>query len=320
MNDWFANNSIGLWVAFNALILALVLVDLMVFSRRSHAPNVREALVWSGVWITIALAFNALVYAVRGSQAGLEFLAGYLIEKSLSVDNLFVFVLIFSYFGVPAAYRHTVLFWGILGALVMRLGFILAGVALLERFHWLIYLFGAVLVLSGIKMWTAKDRKLDPSRNPVVRLFRHLVPVTDGFEGGRLLLRRAGRWMATPLLVVLVVVETTDLIFAIDSIPAVLAVTRDPFIVYSSNAFAMIGLRALFFALAGLMGLFHRLHYGLSAILVFVGGKMVLAETWEIPIAVSLAVVGAILAVSIAASLARPLQPVAHRRRGPDEA
>ena len=306
MNDWFANNSIGLWVAFNALILVLVLVDLMVFSRRSHAPNVREALVWSAVWITIALAFNALVYAVRGSQAGLEFLAGYLIEKSLSVDNLFVFVLIFSYFGVPAAFRHTVLFWGILGALVMRLGFILAGVALLERFHWLIYLFGAVLVLSGIKMWTAKDRKLDPGRNPVVRLFRRLVPVTDGFEGGRLLLRRAGRWMATPLLVVLVVVETTDLIFAIDSIPAVLAVTRDPFIVYSSNAFAMIGLRALFFALAGLMGLFHRLHYGLSAILVFVGGKMVLAETWEIPIAVSLAVVGAILAVSIAASLLWP--------------
>ena len=311
MNGWLANNSIGLWVGFNGLILVLVLIDLLVFSRRTHSPRVRDALLWSAAWISVALAFNAWVYAARGPEAGLEFLAGYLIEKSLSVDNLFVFALIFSYFRVPEAHRHTVLFWGILGALLTRMGFILGGVALLERFHGLVYLFGGILVLSGIKMWSAKERQLDPSRNPVVRLFRRMLPMTEGYERGQLMVRRAGRWLATPLLLVLVVIETTDLIFAIDSIPAVLAVTRDPFIVYSSNAFAMIGMRALFFALAGLMALFHRLHYGLSAILVFVGGKMVLAETWEIPIVVSLAVVGGLLAVSIVASLAHPIPKAA---------
>jgi tellurite resistance protein TerC len=265
-----------------------------------------EALGWSGAWIALALVFNAALWWARGPHAGLEFLTGYLIEKSLSVDNLFVFLLVFSHFSVPPTYQHKVLFWGILGALVMRLGFILAGVALLERFHGLIYLFGAVLVVSGIKIWNEKDKHIEPERNPLVRLFRRLVPMTEGYEGGRFVTRRAGRWLATPLCVVLLVVETTDLIFAVDSIPAVLAITRDPFIVYSSNAFAILGLRALYFALAGIMTAFHHLHYGLSAILVFIGAKMMASDIVEVPTLASLAVVVALLAVSIWASLRWP--------------
>lgn len=295
-----------MWIGLNLFILAMLMVDLLVFHRRPHEVHMREAVGWSAVWIAIALAFNGLVWWWRGPQAGLEFLTAYVIEKSLSVDNLFVFLLLFAYFAVPPRYQHGVLFWGILGALVMRLAFILAGVALLERFHWLLYVFGGVLVLSGIKMWGQKDAKLEPERNPVVKLFRRVVPMTDDPIDGRFVVRRAGRWFATPLALVLVLVEATDLVFAVDSIPAVLAITRDPFIAYASNAFAILGLRALYFALAGFMTMFHHLHHGLSAILVFVGGKMLLADVVKVPAALSLAVVGLILALSIAASLRWP--------------
>ncbi len=294
------------WIALNLFILAMLLVDLLVFHRRPHAVHLREAVGWSVVWIALALAFNVGLWWWRGPQVGLEFLTAYLIEKSLSVDNLFVFLLVFAYFQVPARFQHGVLFWGILGALVMRLGFILAGVALLERFHGLIYLFGAILIVSGIKMWRQKDQVIEPERNPVIRLFRRIVPMVEGPIDGRFVVRRAGRWLATPMLVVLVLVETTDLLFAVDSIPAVLAITRDPFIAYASNAFAILGLRALYFALAGFMTLFHHLHYGLSAILMFVGGKMMMMDVVKVPTLVSLIVVAAILALSVWASLRWP--------------
>ena len=294
--------SIFVWVFFNLFVLAMLGLDLGVFHRKTHEVRMKEALAWSAVWILLALIFNSWIWAARGPQAGLEFLTGYLIEKSLSVDNVFVFLLIFTYFRVPAAYQHKVLFWGILGALIMRAAFIFAGVALLERFHWMIYLFGIVLIASGIKMAMEKDKEIHPERNPVLRLFRRFVPVTRDFEGDRFMVRRH----ATPLLVTLLLVETTDIIFAVDSIPAILAVTRDPFIVYTSNVFAILGLRALYFALAGIMRLFHHLHYGLSAILVFVGLKMMLVSLVKIPTALSLAVVAAILALSVAASLLWP--------------
>jgi len=298
--------SIPVWVFFNLFVLAMLGLDLGVFHRKSHEVRMKEALAWSAVWILLALVFNSWIWAARGPQAGLEFLTGYLIEKSLSVDNVFVFLLIFTYFRVPAAYQHKVLFWGILGALVMRAAFIFAGVALLERFHWMIYLFGIVLIVSGIRMAMEKDKEIHPERNPVLRLFRRFVPVTRDFEGDRFMVRRNARRHATPLLVTLLLVETTDIIFAVDSIPAILAVTRDPFIVYTSNVFAILGLRALYFALAGIMRLFHHLHYGLSGILVFVGLKMVFVGIVKIPTTLSLAVVAAILALSVAASVIWP--------------
>jgi len=294
------------WIGFNAFILAMLALDLLVFHRRPHEVRFQEAIGWSVFWIGLALVFNAGVFVLQGRQAGLEFLTGYLIEKSLSVDNLFVFLLVFSYFRVPARHQHGLLFWGILGALVFRLVFILAGVALLERFHWLMYVFGAVLIASGIKLWREKEKKLEPEKNPVVRLVRRVLPVTGEFEDGKMFVRRAGRWFATPLFVVLLVIESTDILFALDSIPAVLAITRDPFIVYSSNAFAILGLRALYFALAGVMKMFHHLHYGLSAILVFIGAKMLAIDVVKLPVALSLGVVAAILAVSVWASLRWP--------------
>jgi tellurite resistance protein TerC len=243
---------------------------------------------------------------VRGGSSALEFLTAYIIEESLSIDNLFVFLLIFSYFAVPGRYQHDVLFWGILGAMAFRAVFIVAGVVLITRFAWVIYLFGAILVISGIKMALEKEKKIKPERNPVLRLFRRLVPVTTEYEEGRFLVRRAGRRMATPLLMVLVVVETTDLVFAVDSIPAVLAITQDRLIVYTSNILAVMGLRALYFALKGVMDLFHHLHYGLSAVLVFVGAKMLIAHFYKIPIDVALGVVAGILALSVIASLVWP--------------
>jgi tellurite resistance protein TerC len=310
-----------LWIGLNLLIVAMLLVDLLVFHRRPHEVRMREAITWSVVWILVAGAFNVGLWMWRGPQAGLEFLTAYLVEKSLSVDNLFVFLLVFSTFAVPREHQHGVLFWGILGALVTRLGFILVGVALLERFHALIYVFGLVLVVSGLKLWGAKDKTLQPEKNPVLRLFRRLVPVTETFEGGRFFVRRAGRRLATPLAVVLVVVESTDIVFALDSIPAVLAITRDPFIAYASNAFAILGLRALYFALAGFMQAFHYLHHGLSALLVFIGGKMIASDLLEIPTGLSLGVVAAILGVSVAASLLRPrpVGPAASPGAGPAE-
>ena len=294
------------WIVFGILVLGMLALDLFVFHRRTHAVSMREALSWSGVWIGLALVFALGVWWVRGSHSALEFTTAYLIEESLSIDNLFVFLLLFSHFRVPAVYQHKVLFWGILGALAMRLIFIVAGVALLERVHAVIYLFGAVLVVSGVRMAVSEQTEIDPEKNPMLRLFRGFVPITPDYRGDKFFVREAGRRMATPLLAVLLMVETTDLVFAVDSLPAVLAISRDPFNVYTSNVFAILGLRSLFFALARLLDLFHFLHYGLSLILVFVGTKMILSHWIELPIGVTLAVVGATILVSIVASLAFP--------------
>ena len=306
----------ALWIGFIVFVLAMLAIDLGVFHRQAHAVSIREAAVWSAVWVSLALVFNAAVYFWFGSELALEFTAGYLIEKALSVDNIFVFVVIFATFAVPAALQHRVLFWGVLGALLMRGAFILAGGAFLQRFHWAIYLFGAVLALTGIKLLLQRNEQPHPERNPLVRLFKRLFPLTSDFDGDKFTVVRAGRRLATPLLLTLVVVEVTDLIFAVDSIPAVFAVTSDPFIVFTSNVFAMLGLRSLYFLLAGMVGKFAYLKVGLAAVLVFVGAKMLLLDVYKIPIAVSLAVIAAILGLSIAISMlrpprARPAQPEA---------
>lgn len=300
------SNQVLLWIAFNIFVLAMLALDLGVFHRKAHVIKIKEALAWSAMWITLALLFNLGVYFWRGPETALEFLTGYVIEKSLSVDNIFVFLLIFSYFHVSPLYQHKVLFWGILGALIMRAIFIATGVTLIQKFHWVIYIFGAFLILTGIKMALQKDKKIHPERNPVLRLFRRFMPVTDRYEDGRFFVKRAGRYLATPLFIVLLVVETTDVIFAVDSIPAILAITLDPFIVYTSNVFAILGLRALYFALAGLMQLFHHLHYGLSVILVFVGVKMLISNIYEIPVGIALGLVVSILLISVIASVVRP--------------
>lgn len=299
-------DQILLWVGFNVFVLLMLALDLGVFHRKAHVVKTKEALLWSAVWIALALLFNLGIYFWQGQKVALEFLTGYLIEKSLSVDNIFVFIMIFAYFGVPALYQHKVLFWGILGALVMRAIFIASGVALIERFHWIIYVFGAFLILTGVKMAWQKDKEIHPEKNPVLRLFRRLMPVTDRYHSGAFFVKQAGRSFATPLFVVLLLVETTDLIFAVDSIPAILAITLDPFIVYTSNVFAILGLRSLYFALAGIMPLFHHLNYGLAAILAFVGAKMMLVDFFKIPIGISLSVVAAILLASVVASLIWP--------------
>ncbi len=282
----------------------MLAIDLGFFHRKAHKESLREAMIWSAVWIGVALLFNAGVFRVFGVQKGMEFLAAYLIEKSLSVDNIFVFVAIFTYFAVEAKYQHRVLFWGILGALIMRGLFIYAGIALIERFQWVTYLLGAFLVLTGIR-FAREETEVQPDRNPVVRFFREIVPVTATFRGQSFFVREKGRWFATPLMIVLLVVELTDVIFATDSVPAVLSVSQDPFIVYSSNVFAILGLRALYFVLAGAMVKFIYLRYGLAAILIFVGGKM-LAHHWiHVPIGVSLGVIGGLLSFSIYLSVLR---------------
>jgi len=300
------SHQVLLWGVFNLFVLGMLVLDLAVFHRKAHEIRVREALLWSAFWIMLALLFNLGVYYFRGSEDALEFLTGYLLEKSLSVDNIFVFIMIFTYFRVPYVHQHKVLFWGILGALIMRATFILLGVTLIQKFHWIIYVMGAFLIVTGFKMATQKDEEINPERNPVLRLFRRLMPVTDAYEGDRFFVRRAGRIAATPLFVVVLIVETTDVIFAVDSIPAILAITLDPFIVYTSNVFAILGLRALYFALAGVVRLFHYLPYGLSLILVFVGVKMLLVDIYKIPIGIALGTVAAILAISIIASLLFP--------------
>lgn len=299
-------NNVLSWVVFNVFVLAMLALDLGVFHRKAHEVKLREALTWSGVWVALALIFNLIIYFWQGAQNALEFLAGYLIEKSLSVDNIFVFILIFSYFRVPPVYQHKVLFWGIIGALIMRAAFIALGITLIEQFHFIIYIFGAFLIITGIRMATQKDKEIHPERNPVVKLFRRFMPVLNTYEDGKFFKRTDGKSYATPLFITLIIVETTDLIFAIDSIPAILAITTDPFIVYTSNVFAILGLRALYFALAGIMKLFHHLHYGLSAILVFVGIKMILTDFFKIPIAISLIIIAVILLISVIASLAYP--------------
>jgi len=297
------SESIILWVGFNLFILAMLALDLFVIHRKAHVIRFREALRWSAFWIALALAFGVGVYLWRGAESGLQFFTGYLIEESLSVDNLFVMLMIFTYFRVPAVYQHKVLFWGILGALVMRAFFIVTGVALIQHFHWIIYLFGAVLIFTGVKMALEKDKEIHPEHNPVLKLFRRLMPVTRDYSDGQFFVRQDGRRWATPLMVVLVLIETTDLIFAVDSVPAVLAISSDPFIVYTSNVFAILGLRSLYFALAGMMNRFQYLHYGLAVILTFVGAKMLLADVVEIPIQIALGVVLGVLALSIVISL-----------------
>jgi tellurite resistance protein TerC len=298
-------DTIALWAGFTVFVLLMLAVDLGVFHRRAHAVSLKEAIAWSAVWIALALLFNVGVYVWRGSETALEFLTGYLIEKSLSVDNIFVFVLLFSAFQVPAASQHRVLFWGILGALVLRGMLILTGSALLEEFHWVIYLFGAFLVFTGIKMAAHRNEEQHPENNPLVKWVGRLIPVTGRYEGNRFFVWRAGRWMATPLLLVLVAVESTDLLFAVDSIPAIFAVTRDAFIVYTSNVFAILGLRSLYFVFAGIVAKFYYLKAALSAILIFVGVKMLIAEVYKIPVGLSLAVIASTLALAILASWRR---------------
>ena len=295
-----------LWIGFTVFVVAMLVLDLSVFHRRAHAVRMREALIWTGVWIGMALLFNLGVYLWFGARTGLEFLTGYLIEKALSVDNIFVFLVIFAYFRVPGALQHRVLFWGILGALVTRAIFILLGAALLHRFHWVIYLFGGFLVFTGIKLLFQGEGEVHPERNPVLRLFARLVPTVTDYRGARFTVIQAGRRYATPLLMVLIVVETTDLVFAVDSIPAIFAVTRDPFIVYTSNIFAILGLRALFFVLAGTMNKFHYLQVGLGLVLAFVGVKMLIADVYKVPVGISLGVIATLLAGSMIASLLRP--------------
>ncbi len=311
------NDNLLPWILFNLFVLAMLALDLGVFHRKAREIGIREALLWSLFWVALALVFNAgllLFWPDRGEarEVALEFLTGYLIEKSLSVDNIFVFVLIFNYFAIPPMFQRRVLFWGIIGALVFRAIFIATGITLIRRFDWVIYVFGAFLVVTGIRLAFEKDKELHPEKNPVLRLFQRLMPVTTEFHGTRFFVRQAGRLTATPLFVVLLLIETTDIIFAVDSIPAILAVTQKPFIVYTSNVFAILGLRALYFALAGVVRMFHFLHYGLSAILVFVGTKMLVnhhAHAKVISTEMSLAFIGLALALSIAASVRWPKRP-----------
>jgi tellurite resistance protein TerC len=292
-----------LWITFNVFVLGMLAIDLGIFHRKAHAVSIKEASIWSAVWILLALVFNLGIYFVWGQEKALEFLTGYVIEKSLSVDNLFVFLMIFQYFATPAIYQHRVLFWGIVGALVMRAIFIATGAALLQNFHWMIYVFGGFLIVTGIKMLLQGDEKLEPDKNPVVRLFQRWVPIINEYQGQRFFVRKDGKVHATLLMLVLVVVETTDVIFAVDSIPAIFAITTDPFIVYTSNVFAILGLRALYFMLAGVMQMFVYLKVGLSFVLCFVGAKMLIVDFYKIPIGISLGVVAGILILSVAASL-----------------
>lgn len=300
------SNQVLLWGAFALLVVVMLALDLGVFHRTAHAVKLREALIWSAAWILLSLLFNVGVYFELGPEAGLLFLTAYIVEKTLSVDNIFVFLLIFSYFSVPSRYQHRVLYWGILAAIVMRAVFIITGVALIQRFEWIVYVFGAFLVYTGVKMGLRKDEEVHPEKNPVLKLFRRFFAVTEHYEESHFFVSRNGRWVATPLFVVLLVVETSDLIFAVDSIPAVLAITTDPFIVFTSNILAILGLRALYFALAGIMELFHYLHYGLSIILVFVGIKMLLSNVYHVPTALALGLIVTTIVMCVVASLIWP--------------
>jgi tellurite resistance protein TerC len=299
-------NDLFLWIGFNAGILGLLALDLIIFNRRPHEIKIKESLLWSAFWIAISLGFNVVVYFWKGYESALQFLTGYLIEKSLSVDNLFVFLLIFSYFRVPPKYQHKVLFWGIIGALIMRGALIIVGVSLIQRFHWILYVFGLFLVYTGVKMALQKEgTEVHPENNIVVRFFRRFFKVTPGYHGEKFFVKTEYGRFATLLMVVLIVIETTDLVFALDSIPAVFAISHDPFIVYTSNVFAILGLRSLYFALAGLIDLFYYLRHGLSLILSFIGIKMMLTDLVPIHISIALGVVAAILAVSVVASVIR---------------
>jgi tellurite resistance protein TerC len=303
----------ALWAGFIGFVLAMLAVDLGIFHKHSHEVSVKEAGLWSAVWVAFAAAFSVCIYFWFGPDRALEFTTGYLIEKALAVDNIFVFVVIFSTFAIPAKYQHRVLFWGVLGALMMRAAFILAGGAFMQRFHWAIYVFGVILAFTGIKLLLQRNQEMHPERNPIVRWFQRVFPVTPQLEGDKFTVVKAGRRYATPLLLSLVAVEVTDVIFAVDSIPAIFAVTKDPFIVFTSNIFAILGLRSLYFLLAAVITKFAYLKVGLSFVLIFVGAKMLLMDVYKLPIAASLGVIAGILVVSIVASLFKP--PTAGEQR-----
>lgn len=295
--------NLWLWIGFNIFVLAMLGLDLGIFHRKAHSISIREAFIWSIAWISLALIFNAGIYIFSGPELALQFFTGYLIEKSLSVDNIFVFTLLFTSLHVSVAYQHRVLFWGILGALVMRGSMIALGVVLLEKFHWITYLFGVFLLLTGMRMAVGKEVKVDPAKNRLLKFARRVLPLTDDYEKDRFFVRRSGKVLATPLFLALLVVEATDIVFALDSIPAIFAITADPFIVYTSNVFAMLGLRSLYFVFANMMGKFTYLQVGLAGILLFTGIKMLLAEIYHISAAVSLLIVAMTLAASVLASV-----------------
>ncbi len=296
--------SIFFWIGFHVFVFLMLALDLGVFHKKTHAVPVKEAVIWSLVWVSLALLFNLFVFFEFGKTKALEFLTGYVIEYSLSVDNIFVFILIFSYFAVKPQYQHKILFWGILGALIMRGIFIFAGVALINRFHWIVLIFGSFLVFTGIRMLFQKETEVDPDKNPVVRFFKKFLPVSHSSSGDRLFITQGGRLYATPLFLVLLIIESSDLIFAVDSIPAILAISKDRFIVYTSNIFAIMGLRSLYFAVSGIMGYFRFLKVGLAFVLTFVGLKMLAAYfNFEIPIVLSLVIIVTILLVSILMSV-----------------
>jgi len=294
------------WICFAVFILAMLALDLGVLNRKAHVVKMKEAMLWTAGWVTLALLFCAGIYFFYGHGKAMEFLAGYLIEYSLSIDNLFVFMLIFRFFGVPHAYEHKALFWGIFLALVTRGVFIFAGVALINTFSWVMYIFGAFLVFTGIKMALNKETEVHPEKNIAIKLLRYVIPVTKGFQEAKFFVVQDGIRFATPMLAVLLALETTDILFAVDSIPAVFAITKDPFIIYTSNVFAILGLRSLFFAISGLMKLFHLLHYGLAAILTFVGVKMLIEDFFHVPVAASLLVITSILIASVVSSIIWP--------------
>lgn len=298
--------SLMAWIIFMMLVLIMLALDLGVFHRKDHEISIKESLFWSVIWILVALVFNVWVYFVKGHDDAMNFLVGYILERSLSIDNLFVFLLIFNYFKVPSKYQYRVLLWGILGALVLRALFVGFGIALIHYFHWMIYVFGVILIVTGIKLAFEKDKQIEPEKNIILKLFRKMMPVATEYDAGHFFTRKKGILMATPLFIVLLVIETTDVIFAVDSIPAILAITTDPFIVYSSNVFAILGLRALYFALAGMMRLFHHLHYGLALILVFVGVKMGISNFVHVPIGLALGLIVGVLVLSVVASIIWP--------------
>jgi tellurite resistance protein TerC len=299
------NESTLLWVGFNLFILIMLVLDLGVFHRKAHAVTVKEALIWTGIWVTLAFCFNIFIYYYFGNEKAFEFFTGYVIEKSLSVDNIFVFIMIFSYFNVPASAQHKVLFWGIAGALIMRIVFILLGIELMHQFHWLIYIFGAFLIFTGIRFITQDDIKLDPDKNPVVKLVRKIFRVTPEFKGNSFFVKIDNRIWATPLFVVVILIEVCDLIFAVDSIPAILAISDDSFIVYTSNVFAILGLRSLYFALAGVEKYFTHLKYGLAIVLIFVGLKMCITDWYKIPVEISLSFIVLTLSMTVLTSMAK---------------
>jgi tellurite resistance protein TerC len=311
--------TIWAWVGFTFFVLSMLALDLVVLNRKTHTVSIKEAVIWSVVWITLALAFNVGLFFFAGSEPALQFFTGYLIEKSLSVDNIFLFALVFSYFNVPARYQHRVLFWGVLSALLLRGMMIGLGSVLIEDFHWILYIFGAFLIFTGIRMGLQQDEHIELNNNPVVKLVRRMMPVTEQYEGGKFVVRRDGRSFLTPLMLVLIVIETMDIVFAVDSIPAIFAVTTDPFIVFTSNVFAILGLRSLYFVFANIIDKFYYLKIALAVILTFIGVKMVLTDLFHVPTWSSLVAIAVVLTVAIIASIVRAQRLRSAQVRVPEE-